>query len=57
MSDLIQVQTVLEQSGGQQQVVPQAPPGKVAKVNNVIMQPQLPMLHENAPKRKPVSKR
>jgi len=57
-SDLIQVQTVLEQSGGQQQVVPQAPPGKVAKVNNVIMQPQLPMLHENAPtKRKPVSKR
>lgn len=54
-SDLMQVKQILEQNAamGVTPPEPQAPPGKVNRINNIIMSPNLPALHEApAPKRK-----
>ncbi|EAY07200.1 Leucine Rich Repeat family protein [Trichomonas vaginalis G3] len=47
-SDLMQVKQILEQNSamGVLPPEPQAPPGKVNRINNIIMSPNLPALHE-----------
>jgi Leucine-rich repeat (LRR) protein len=52
-SDLAQVRTVIEANGGEalQATPAQAPPGRVARVNTVVLAPPLPSLQPAPPKR------